>query len=366
MQIKKDNLYFLTLLSLIIIVMSVSYLTIDNLFEVSKENLLANQLESSKRESKEIARLLETQIQNGLRDEIVIRNLQSSIENTELHKGFICMYDTFGIELCHPDTNRIGQRVDETTVVQSLAGEREQKFRDLITSGKTGGGVRLLGEDAVASEIIYVHPVPSRPWMVAAHANTAVLKSQLKSLKNRFLVLQLAGGLIVVLLSFFTTRWFSSRYENQIEIEKENLTKEMVSMASLNAELTRQRQQLSVLDFGQELKERQRIVTYWRDQIIPVSVDTISFFYTDGTSISIYCTDNKVFQSNTSLDDIHAQLNKKVFFRANRQYIVSMRAIDKIFRYGNSQVKLETVPPAPEEIIISKNRVAEFKEWLNS
>ncbi|MCD9622206.1 LytTR family transcriptional regulator, partial [Tenacibaculum maritimum] len=69
--------------------------------------------------------------------------------------------------------------------------------------------------------------------------------------------------------------------------------------------------------------------------------------------------------SNSSLEELFKQLDKQTFFRANRQYLLSIKAIDKIIKYGNSQLKIETIPKADESIIISKNKTAEFKDWLH-
>jgi len=54
------------------------------------------------------------------------------------------------------------------------------------------------------------------------------------------------------------------------------------------------------------------------------------------------------------------------FFRANRQHIISVKGIDEILRYGNNQLKIKLIPASLDNaIVISKNRVSEFKKWLN-
>ena len=66
-----------------------------------------------------------------------------------------------------------------------------------------------------------------------------------------------------------------------------------------------------------------------------------------------------------SLDDMYTNLNSALFFRANRQFIISITAIDKIIKYGKSQLKIVLQSKTSEDIIISKNKAAEFKQWLN-
>jgi len=53
------------------------------------------------------------------------------------------------------------------------------------------------------------------------------------------------------------------------------------------------------------------------------------------------------------------------FFRANRQFIVSIQAIDRIVKFGNSALKIETQPSTDQEVVIGKNKAANFKQWLD-
>ncbi|WP_449397824.1 LytTR family transcriptional regulator DNA-binding domain-containing protein [Chryseobacterium wanjuense] len=69
-------------------------------------------------------------------------------------------------------------------------------------------------------------------------------------------------------------------------------------------------------------------------------------------------------QSPSSLDEVIKTLDQKMFYRANRQFIINIKAISNILLYGKNQLKIVTIPESKETILISKNRVAEFKKWL--
>ncbi|NCQ12333.1 MAG: LytTR family transcriptional regulator, partial [Bacteroidetes bacterium] len=56
--------------------------------------------------------------------------------------------------------------------------------------------------------------------------------------------------------------------------------------------------------------------------------------------------------------------DKSIFYRASRQVIVSAKAIDKIEKYGTTQLKILTNPISPIDIIISKNKLTDFKKWI--
>jgi DNA-binding LytR/AlgR family response regulator len=65
-----------------------------------------------------------------------------------------------------------------------------------------------------------------------------------------------------------------------------------------------------------------------------------------------------------SLDQIERLLDRNQFFRINRQFIIQIDAIKKITTYYNSRLILQLAPAADTDVIISRERVAEFKSWL--
>jgi two-component system LytT family response regulator len=66
-----------------------------------------------------------------------------------------------------------------------------------------------------------------------------------------------------------------------------------------------------------------------------------------------------------TLDDIMNQLNPDDFFRANRQFIVSRKAIKDLTIWFGNKLSLNMSVKVPEKIIISKAKVSEFKNWFS-
>lgn len=371
---KKKHVYIWTLLGLLITVIAIIGVAESYLFSSTRQHLLMAQLETSKREAREVGRLLEEQLADGNDPATVTENLQRSIENTDSQSGFICMYDTTGKELCHPDRSRIGQMVTEgNSQINGLSENTSQSLFKALMQGEPSGGLRTFGEKR-ESEIIYVYPVQKTGWMVAAHANLVAINSQLDDLRNKFLLTHIIAGILIITFSFFLVRFIGGRYETGIETEKYQLQEDLKKLSLLNADLVSYREKIERTNLPSEngtadnienTVNRKRILTYWRDELISLPVDNIAFFYTQESATHIHCRDGKVYTHNDSLDDLMKQLDTALFFRANRQFIVSIHAIDKIFRYGKNQLKITITPDAPEVILISKNNAATFKEWLN-
>ena len=67
-----------------------------------------------------------------------------------------------------------------------------------------------------------------------------------------------------------------------------------------------------------------------------------------------------------TIEALSQQLSEDNFFRANRQFIISRRAVKDIAVWFGSRLALNLTVETPERIIISKARVPEFKQWLQS
>jgi two-component system LytT family response regulator len=92
-------------------------------------------------------------------------------------------------------------------------------------------------------------------------------------------------------------------------------------------------------------------------------VERIACFYIENKMAKIITTDNETFYMDSPLEDLYLQLDPSEFFRANRQYIVSHKAIKDISIWFGSKLSINLIVSVPEKIIVSKARVSEFKTW---
>ena len=371
---RKDRLYLLTLAGITFTVLCINILSVDQLIKISSEQLLSAQLASSKREAYEISKILETQLAHSIPKDEISSGLQRSIENTSMDAGFICMYNTSGVEICHPNPKRVGVKINrQDSQVSSIGADYSENFYDILQKGNANGGLRdFMAENR--SEIIYVYPVKNTDWMLAAHANISTLQKQLSAIKVNIILINSVASMLVILLSFTIVRWLGSKYEKGLELEKDGLVEDLRSLSKLNLDIIEYKnkieQQVHVpvaeSEKRNDEKIKKRVLTYWRDELVSVPVEEIAFFHTQNSLTYIYCLTKKVYNSNASLDELFETLDKNIFFRANRQFVISIRSIEKIYRYGSNQLKIATATPSPEDVIISKNKAAEFKEWLNT
>ena len=103
-----------------------------------------------------------------------------------------------------------------------------------------------------------------------------------------------------------------------------------------------------------------------KDKIIPVKTEDVAFFYTSEERVTVTTLKGDCYPVDKTLESLSQQLSAGKFFRANRQFIVSRRAVKDIAVWFGSRLALNLSVETPERIIISKARVPEFKGWLQS
>ena len=100
------------------------------------------------------------------------------------------------------------------------------------------------------------------------------------------------------------------------------------------------------------------------DKLLPLSVDMILFFYIHEGNVKAVVTDGKEYTFTQTLDELSDCLNPNLFFRVNRQYLISRKAVLDIDLWFNGRLSVNLKVPVAEKILVSKVRVSEFKEWF--
>ena len=101
------------------------------------------------------------------------------------------------------------------------------------------------------------------------------------------------------------------------------------------------------------------------DAMVPVKVSEIACFYAEDKEVFLLTHDNKRYIIPNTIEELSEKLDPKLFFRVNRQFIVSGDAIRKVHNYFNFKLKLELTADPNLEIIVSRLKTAAFKAWMN-
>lgn len=95
-----------------------------------------------------------------------------------------------------------------------------------------------------------------------------------------------------------------------------------------------------------------------------IYVDQITCFFSENKTTYIATTDGRNYMIDISLEVLETQLDPHQFYRVNRKFLVRLKAIEDIISYTNSRLKLKLTNFIDGEIIVSREKVKDFKNWL--
>ena len=101
------------------------------------------------------------------------------------------------------------------------------------------------------------------------------------------------------------------------------------------------------------------------DKIKSVPTEDIIVFYSQEKASFIRTTDGHNYCIDYALDQVEPMLDPEKYFRINRKYIVSIAACTNILAWTNSRLRLKIDGIDDSDIIVARERVQEFKNWLD-
>ncbi|MEO1262442.1 MAG: LytTR family DNA-binding domain-containing protein [Bacteroidota bacterium] len=110
---------------------------------------------------------------------------------------------------------------------------------------------------------------------------------------------------------------------------------------------------------------KERFLVKSGQHLLSVPVKEIAYFYSEDGIAFAQNSNGKKHIIEYTLDQLEDMLDPSVFFRINRQVIVRPEAIQKIATWFNSRLKLELSPHYETNSVVSRDRVNNFKAWLD-
>ena len=101
------------------------------------------------------------------------------------------------------------------------------------------------------------------------------------------------------------------------------------------------------------------------DKIKSIPVEEITAFYSLEKASYLFTHTKRSYAIDFALDQLETMLNPNHYFRINRRFLVSLDACSTITAWSNSRLKLKIDGLEDQEIIVARERVQEFKEWLD-
>jgi two-component system LytT family response regulator len=151
-------------------------------------------------------------------------------------------------------------------------------------------------------------------------------------------------------------------------VRKERLQQAMDKFQRLNSRNNQLLNEQHLLNITRELSKannyKRHFLIPYKDRLIPVHADEFAWFEIKSGVVRGITFDKKHWLLEESLDELTDTLSPEVFYRANRQFLVSRKAIQEIEYYFNGRFCLHLSPNPDEPVLISKAKAGKFREWM--
>lgn len=99
-------------------------------------------------------------------------------------------------------------------------------------------------------------------------------------------------------------------------------------------------------------------------QLKVISIDDIECIYSENKGTYLHTIDNRDYLIDATLEELETEINPKDFFRVSRKFIIPLKAVKEIQVYSNSRLKIILPTYKDDEVIVSREKVADFKLWI--
>jgi len=119
-----------------------------------------------------------------------------------------------------------------------------------------------------------------------------------------------------------------------------------------------------LLDGDAKKEYRKRFTIRVGQQLKMIGIEEVECFYSENKGTYLHTLDNRDYLLDQTLEQVESELDPADFFRISRKFILPMKAIKEILLYSNSRLKVVLPTYRADEVIVARERVAEFKTWI--
>jgi len=114
-----------------------------------------------------------------------------------------------------------------------------------------------------------------------------------------------------------------------------------------------------------EKKFKKRFVTRVGDRLQTIDVAETAFIYSENKGTYLRSLDGKNYLVDFTLEQMESMLDPETFFRLNRKYISRFESVEEMLSYSNSRLKVRLANWNDGDIVLSREKTREFKEWID-
>lgn len=150
-------------------------------------------------------------------------------------------------------------------------------------------------------------------------------------------------------------------------IDEEELKNALTKFGSVSGQVSPS-SVLESIGYAMEMlnrKYKERFVTKVGEHLKFINVSDILFFYSEDKITFCKTNDGRKHILDFTLDQVNELVNPNAYYRINRKYIINADSISDLISHTNSRLKVVLKTSDDADIIVARERVQEFKEWLD-
>nr|WP_287937697.1 LytTR family DNA-binding domain-containing protein [Algoriphagus sp.] len=110
---------------------------------------------------------------------------------------------------------------------------------------------------------------------------------------------------------------------------------------------------------------KSRFLVRFGEKIQSVPIEDVAFFFSEERVTFLQTHSGKKYVLDSTLEQVEAQVDPSIFFRLNRKYLSHVDAIEEVLTYSNSRLKVFLRNCTDSDILVSREKVTELKNWLD-
>ncbi|MBL7886196.1 MAG: response regulator transcription factor [Flavobacterium sp.] len=110
---------------------------------------------------------------------------------------------------------------------------------------------------------------------------------------------------------------------------------------------------------------KKRFTIKMGQQLKMIPIEEVECFFSENKGTYLHTFDNRDYLLDNTLEQLETELDPKAFYRVSRKFIIPLKAIKEIQLYSNSRLKVILPTYKDDEVIVSREKVSDFKEWLS-
>lgn len=109
---------------------------------------------------------------------------------------------------------------------------------------------------------------------------------------------------------------------------------------------------------------KKRFTIRMGQQLRMINIEEVECFFSENKGTYLHTFDGRDYLLDGTLEQLEAELNPEEFYRISRKFIIPSKAIKEIQLYSNSRLKVILPTYKEDEVIVAREKVADFKNWL--